>query len=238
MKKVAFISDIHLDEEFPLQNNVDPRKNWLLLLNDIRSKQINEIIFGGDIGEADSHKWFFDTLKDFKIKVILGNHDSFNAVIKHLPINLPYTSNELYYSEEDDFFKYIYLDSSSDRISDAQLDWFKKELFTSKKIVIFIHHPLLTIDTAVDKLYPLQNRAQVIHLLENCINEVTVFCAHYHMADNREYKNIRQFVVPAASFQVIKEAQDISIDTKNFGYSVLLFNKENVHSEIMMQVSS
>jgi Icc protein len=234
MKKIAFVSDIHLDEGFPLQNNVDPKKNWSFILNDIRSKGIDEIIFGGDIGETDSYGWFFESLRDFKTKMILGNHDSFNMVIKHLAIEGLCNFSELYYSEEDSFFKYIFLDSSSGRISGVQLKWLDRELTTSKKIIIFIHHPILAIDTPVDKQYPLLNRVQILHLLESIKGEVIVFCGHYHMADNRNYKNITQYATPAASFQIIKEATAIAIDIKEIGYRVLLFDNESIHSEIIM----
>jgi hypothetical protein len=50
-KKIAYITDIHLDEQLPIDQGVDTRKNWEIILNDVSKKGIKEIIFGGDIGE-------------------------------------------------------------------------------------------------------------------------------------------------------------------------------------------
>ena len=60
-QKIAYITDIHLDEKFPLDTGVDTRENWKIILNDISSRGINEIIFGGDIGEKTANKWFFES---------------------------------------------------------------------------------------------------------------------------------------------------------------------------------
>ena len=50
-KKIAYITDIHLDEQLPIDQGVDTRKNWEIILNDVSKKGIKEIIFGGDLGE-------------------------------------------------------------------------------------------------------------------------------------------------------------------------------------------
>lgn len=65
MQKNAFITDIHLDEAFPKEAGVDSHKNWNWILNDLQSKNIQEVIFGGDIGEYTSNNYFFESLKAF-----------------------------------------------------------------------------------------------------------------------------------------------------------------------------
>jgi 3',5'-cyclic-AMP phosphodiesterase len=65
MKRIAFITDIHLEEQFPIDNGVNPKQNLEIVLNDICNRNITEIIFGGDIGDAKSHQYFFDSLKNF-----------------------------------------------------------------------------------------------------------------------------------------------------------------------------
>lgn len=58
MRRIAFITDVHLDEQFPIDNNVNPKQNLEIVLQDISKQGIKEIIFGGDIGEASSHSYF------------------------------------------------------------------------------------------------------------------------------------------------------------------------------------
>jgi Icc protein len=60
-KTITYITDIHLDEKFSMDNGVDARKNWNIILADINQRQIDEVIFGGDIGEAAANKYFWDT---------------------------------------------------------------------------------------------------------------------------------------------------------------------------------
>ena len=49
-KKIAYITDLHLDEDFPKEMGVDSRSNWKVILKDVSNRNIDEIVFGGDIG--------------------------------------------------------------------------------------------------------------------------------------------------------------------------------------------
>lgn len=160
MKRIAYVTDLHLDETFPVQHNVDGKRNWTQLLADIKEKGITSLIVGGDIGEASSHSWFFNTLRPFSFQLTLGNHDSYSDVIKHAPLANA-GSGQHYFSDEDETFKYLYLDSSAAVVSAQQLQWMGAELKTEKNVVLFIHHPVLPVDTKVDHKYPLQNRDEV-----------------------------------------------------------------------------
>src|SRR5690349_17513832 len=153
MRTIAYITDIHLNEQYPKELGVDAEKNWQLILEDVKSRNVNEIIFGGDIGEASAHNWFFRSLEEFKWRITLGNHDVFREVLKSAPAHSSVDNPELYYSDETTFLKYIFLDSSSSEISPLQLMWLEEQLKTGKKIILFLHHPILAVETAVDKLY-------------------------------------------------------------------------------------
>ena len=76
MKRIAQITDIHLNEEWSVKHGSDPETNWKLILQDVGARGINEIIFTGDIGDASSYERFFGMLKDFDFTVIPGNHDT------------------------------------------------------------------------------------------------------------------------------------------------------------------
>ncbi len=74
MRKIAFITDIHLDEQFPIDNNVIPTKNFETVITDIEKRKINEVIFDGDIGELSAHKCFFDKLQNISLTVLRSSN--------------------------------------------------------------------------------------------------------------------------------------------------------------------
>ncbi len=135
MKKIAHITDIHLEEQFSIDNGVKAKENLEIILNDVVEKGINEIIFTGDIGTEESNELLFDSFKKYNLnfKVTLGNHDSFDEAIKFYNPGLPEDRKELFYTSEDEYYKYFFLDTSSSEISQLQLSWLQNELNTGKK---------------------------------------------------------------------------------------------------------
>ncbi len=231
MKRIAFISDIHLEEQFPLDNNINPTKNFETILTDIRSREINEVIFGGDIGEQTAHKYFFEKLQNLSVNLILGNHDKFENVKKHFIKDENH--HELYYKIEDETYQYLYLDTSVDELSKTQLSWLQNVLNENKELILFVHHPILEIDTPVDKMYPLKNREELKSFLLTFKKSVTIFCGHYHMNDEQEFKNIKQYTTQSMSFQLVKNATAIEVDNKNFGYRVIEIHKDKIETELI-----
>lgn len=229
MKQIAFLTDVHLNEQFPLDHNVNPGENLKRVRRDVSERNIEEIIFGGDIGDASSHPGFFDMLKPYKLKLILGNHDQFKEVKKYFNPNPDRA--ELYYTSEDAYFKCIYLDSSSEEVSHEQLEWLKTELITDKKLILFIHHPIVEIDSPIDKLYPLKNRDRIKSVLTDVEKDILLFCGHYHMNDERTFRNVKQYTNHAISFQIVKNAEDLQIDNQNFGYTILKFEADTIETE-------
>ncbi len=233
MRRIAYLTDSHLGEQYPIDNNVDAEKNWKCLLDDVKMEKITDIIFGGDIGEVASHKMFFDSLKNFSFKIILGNHDQGKEVAKYLPLSST-DHSEFYYTDEDKLFKYLFLDSSLDCLSINQVKWMKRELKTEKTVVLFIHHPILEIDTPVDSMYSLQNRAAVKECLISSGKEITIFCGHYHLHDDRTIGKLHQIVTLASSFQIVKPADEFVVDAAEFGYRIIEFKAGKMETEIKM----
>ncbi|HYF31268.1 MAG TPA: metallophosphoesterase [Chitinophagaceae bacterium] len=232
MKQIAYITDIHLDDSFPLENGAQPRKNWEKIIRDIRSRNIQDIILGGDMGEPSSHEWFFNSLQGFNVDMSLGNHDVFTEIMKHCPRDTA-GEGELYYTFENGAFKYIFLDSSSATISVAQMEWLQQQLSTNKAILLFIHHPVIPIRTAIDDVYPLHNREQVRQALQNISNKVTIFCGHYHVTDETSVANITQLETPAASIQLAKDAPTIQLDNSFFGYRLINVHENKIDTELV-----
>lgn len=231
--KIAYVTDAHLDETFPREQGVDARKNWKRILNDISEKGIRTIVYGGDIGEKTANKWFFESLKEYAISITLGNHDDIDEVIKHFDFERFGNQSRSYYVQEDDFYKSIFLDSSSGFIDEDQFNWLEKEVLTTKNLILFIHHPILQIDAEVDKQFALIGRESIKNLLLELENKVTIFSGHYHFQDHRVEKNIQQFITPAGSFQVEKIPNEIKIDATTFGYRIIELKKGGIDTEII-----
>ena len=182
-KSITYITDLHAEEDFPKNNGVDEKARWNHILEDIKSRGITNIVFGGDIGTPESNAWFFDSLKDFSVDITLGNHDTFDEVVQHFGSDLSSVTGQLCYSKEDDFFRYIFLDSSKGVINQEQLNWLNNELQFQKKKLVFIHHPVIGINVEADRAYTLADRDQVLEILTNSAQPIILFCGHYHMND-------------------------------------------------------
>jgi 3',5'-cyclic-AMP phosphodiesterase len=160
----------------------------------------------------------------------LGNHDKFDEVKKYFSVDD--SKNELYYKVEDENYLYLFLDTSLDEVSDNQLNWVQSEL-NNKAIILFIHHPILPINTPVDKLYPLKNREQLERILLEYKENITVFCGHYHINDEQEHENIKQFTTQSLSFQLVKNATEIETDNKNFGYRIIEIGDDKIETQLI-----
>ena len=231
MKRFAFLTDLHLDEQFPLDNGVNPTENFERVLEDLRERKITEIVFGGDIGEASSHAFFFRALNDFSFSLNLGNHDNYADVKPYFARGND--DNNLYYSIIDGSHHYLFLDTSADEIGQNQLEWVQNECTSGKELIVFIHHPIIAIDTPVDKRYPLKNRDKLVEILLQQGEKVTVFCGHYHQNDEIHRASIRQITTQALSFQLLKNAPEISIDTAHFGYRIIEIQENSIETEIV-----
>jgi Icc protein len=236
MKTFAYITDAHLDEDYPLEQGAKPKENLHLVLADVATRNINTVVFGGDIGETISNEWFFHLFQPYKLQMTLGNHDIFEEVRKYYVNDMIVSKKELYYSYEENNLKYIFLDSSSNQISSDQCAWLEQELRNnSQEIICFIHHPILAIPTPVDVLYPLHNRDIIKSLFERFASKVTIFSAHYHMSDKRIESNITQFVTPSVSYQMEKSAPILTPDVSTFGYRIVQITEDCfIKSKIVM----
>ncbi len=222
MKRFAHITDIHLEEEFSTENGVDPKKNWERILADLKEKNITNVVFGGDIGSAKAHGYFFNSIKHFEnFYLVPGNHDKFDEIKKFYDVSASGSAVELFYIREEGNYKIIFLDTSTENFSEAQQEWLRNQLSTEKKIIIFIHHPVLKTGFAVDNKYPLGNREALKEILQNSGKEINIFCGHLHLQDKRNEGNITQHVTIASGFQSLKISDEIIFDTGIFGYRII-----------------
>lgn len=228
MKTIAHITDAHLHEAFPLQQGVDPRANWNIMLDHLSDRGITDIVFGGDIGSESAHPFFFESLKNFNVNIVLGNHD-----LGEIATLSAAGKDGHYYLYEDDNYRYIVLDSSSDRLYKDQVAWLRQAVRTRKKIILFIHHPLLAVPCYVESKYAMKNRGLIREILFETNLDITIFCGHYHLADERTEKNIRQLVTPAISYQMVKSPKKL-IDNSVFGGRLIHISPEKVDTKLII----
>ncbi len=166
------------------------------------------------------------------LSITLGNHDNFIKISKHYNLGADYNSKKIYRSEIENYFRFIYLDSSSGIIDIKQLEWLKKELITTKPIMIFIHHPIIGLNLKVDEMGKLKNREDLIKILEKIPNKISIYCGHYHMNSSLTYKNINQYITPAVAFQIEKDPSKIKINTTISGYRIIKLKNNELSSEV------
>lgn len=238
-KRIAHITDTHFDDTTALGRGSNPRDNFAKVLEQIKAQGVDSIVFTGDIGHElpgfeQTYDFLFDSLNaaGLPYKAILGNHDHYD-VAKQRYKGATDGDGELYFAYEEGGYKYIYLDSSSTRISPEQHEWLEQQVDTSLKIILFIHHPVVGLhNSGMDKIYPLNGRERITRLLQQCKHRVTVFCGHYHMIDARQNGNIIQYITPSIAFQVRKDSPSIDIYTDYFGYRIINIDDVEITTQV------
>ena len=228
--RIAHLTDIHMDEPFPKQRGVDAQANWEKVLADVKSRQIEKVIFGGDIGARSSLNYFFNSLKDFDLSISPGNHDLDLEGVPHL--ENPEGKDGYYHFYDIDHTRIICMDSSTGQVSDAQKEWLKESLNTSLQIVLAVHHPLLAVPSYIDNRHALKDRESIQQILYETGKEVTVICGHYHLEDERSTGNIHQMVTPAASY-LIEKSEQLKFRDGIFGYRILEISPQKVESNVI-----
>jgi 3',5'-cyclic-AMP phosphodiesterase len=90
-------------------------------------------------------------------------------------------------------------------LANVSFQWLRTELNTEKLVLLFLHHPVIAVDTPLDRLgAALHDREQVKACLQECNKNVALFCGHYHMQDAVAEGVIRQLVTPAPSYQILR----------------------------------
>jgi Icc protein len=248
-KIIAHITDTHLGQKLVSESRIDGdrmhyqdapdahRDRLRLVLDDIARRGITNIVFGGDIGTAESVGGFFELLRsyDFTPSIVLGNHDSRHTVAPHCSAGATPVAGKMCSSFEDGGVKHLLLDSSDNTIGDGQLGWLAGELVGARRVLLFLHHPVLDIDSPIDRSgAALRDRSEIKALLARAGCDVTIFCGHYHMADEAHEANIRQFITPAVSYQIVRHADRVRTDARSFGYRVLEIEGTGIGSEAIL----
>lgn len=236
LKRIAQITDLHLDEAFQVQNRIDTRSNLARVLKDLKSREVALLVCTGDMGLSSSYGWLMEQLRNTEIpfNILLGNHDSYADFAPFWKPRNPASDTELYYADEDDHFKYLYMDTSTCRISEAQLAWIQSEIQTQKELIVLSHHPLLPTGTTPQREHPLAGDKQVQSLLEQHKLPVHIFCGHLHMNHRVQNQQMVQYNSPAVCVQVAKYSETTEMVSKDFGCRLIELYEGRVETEVLM----
>jgi len=248
-KIVAHFTDTHLGQKLVMggaiagdkmrydENPEEHQDHLRSVLDHMSRRGISDVIFGGDIGTSKSVPGFFELLNEynFTTSIILGNHDTYGNVAQYCSVGTNTIQGKLCFSHDDGHLKRIFLDSSDNMVGDDQLAWLARELNGASNVALFLHHPILEIDTPLEQSgASLRDRDKIKMLLASTDCEVSVFCGHYHMIDEACDGSIRQFVTPAVSYQIIKQADRVRVDISTFGYRILEIDGPEITTEVVL----
>ena len=231
---IAIITDLHADESFTLDNGADPWTNWNTILKEVKNRNVDQVIFLGDIGSAEAVEPFVNSLNHsgFDYRLVLGNHDRFDTVIAHHHPAFIKEQKEWYWSEESENHKSIFLDTSSNAISQTQLDWLRSELQTDLDILLFIHHPVLETGTTPQLEFPLEGVEQLKDILINSDRKIHIFCGHLHLDDVQNEGKITQTVTPSSSVQIKRQSEKAEIEGNDFAWRLLEIEGDRIKTEL------
>ena len=234
MCTVAHLTDPHLDEDAPEGCSFSPLENWLRAIEHIKQHPVDRIVFGGDIGAVSAHQHFFESIADCRtpFNLVLGNHDQYSAVSKFYSKTLQ--DDAMVYAEPiSTRWHGLFLDSSVEEIGLAQIAWLKNSLLKSGPVIVFNHHPIFKVQTPVDTIAALKDREIIQQIFLEHPHPVLLFCGHYHLEDESQIKNVRQFITPAVSYQGVKESNYVQLDDSYFAYRRIEISKDHVSTELV-----
>lgn len=170
----------------------------------------------------------------FNVRLVLGNHDRFTEVGKYYRKDLLEVQDELFYMTSDSYGTHVYLDTSSDVLSERQVNWLLAGLHEPERLFLFVHHPLLDTGTTPQREYPLEGGEVLLDALHGLNCDVHIFCGHLHMEDDQQNRNVSQYVTPASCFQLKKQSETTEIDNLSFGYRMVEINSMGVRTELIL----
>lgn len=242
MRKIAQITDLHVDDFLAKREKIDTRKTFEDTLRLAHSRGVSEVILTGDLGDPESLAWVFETVRGygFDFQVIFGNHDHRADFQQFDFLNALMKADGLYFSTRLAAveFECIFLDSSAGEIGPVQLEWLRQQVSGSKEpLLLFIHHPILDCGgTIMDRMYPLKNRDAARQMLSATNREITIFCGHYHYRSSEEVVRagqLRQFLTPSTFQQLEPYAEKIVPDNSYIAYREIWMEGQTLHTEVV-----
>ena len=237
--KVCFITDLHIDIEGFMPNNIDSRAKFHNVMNHIRDRSYDLMILGGDLcnqtGNEDIYKWIKEQLDNTGISyyIISGNHDTSDMIAVVFGISSFIQNRELYYHvHHDSIGDIIYLDTSAGWMSDDQYKWLENKIrnHQTEQVIICMHHPpLLSGSALMEPRYFFQESGRFKSLCDSFRHkQFFIFCGHYHIARTVISDNIFIFITPSTFVQIDPDSETFRKDGDRYGYREIIIENGKV----------
>jgi Icc protein len=233
MARIIQLTDIHIptDEELEAhkKRGIDPKKNFLGLIDMINPKADDLLVITGDIAAFSPNKHIYDWVQaeleklPCESRVICGNHDDYRVLPEYF--DEKYLPNKRYFGQESwNDWDLIYLDTSHAQLDENQKKWLGDIQLKNTKSIIFMHHPPIRIGSMwMEHRYPLNDMQEHWELIKNVPNLKAVICGHYHNDEVKTMDGIEVMLTPSTIYQISDDPKDPEsrIDSLDAGYRVL-----------------
>lgn len=225
--RIAFLTDIHIDQAGEHPQGVDVRQNFLDTLAAIAATKPNCLVLGGDLcnqaGDASIYDWIRAETRKYPwpTYVIPGNHDDAALMAAAFDRTRDLHDGELYYALALEGRPALFLDSSKATFSEGQWAWLRDymKLLRDTNLVVFMHHPPVPADMqAMDRLGPFRPSDTFVELVKDLPCHVTVVCGHYHIDRIVQRGNLLTLLSPSTYVQLRADTPDFEIASYRVGY--------------------
>ncbi|MDY6992835.1 MAG: metallophosphoesterase, partial [Pseudomonadota bacterium] len=218
---IAQVTDIHISPTEATYRDINVRQQFLDVVDTLASKPLDLLVLSGDLaaysGEIEAYLWIKQalTLLPYPYVVMAGNHDNVAHLSKVFELSQDdrLADGSLCFSRIVRQRRLLFLDSSPNQVSKAQLDWLHAQLSREQQpVLVFIHHPPWRCGCQfMDKCYPLENRETVWPILAQFPSIQHIFCGHYHTEKTVIHQGKSIHITPATTFQINPDTADFMI---------------------------
>ena len=238
--RIIQLTDLHIGEEGEDTFKVDVRGNFLKALRWLKASPPDHLVLSGDLcylsGKPEIYDWIRNQLENFPCPVwfMAGNHDNPLMLAKAFGLEHRLHGNELYFTEKLGGREFVFLDTATYEVSEAQQTWLKSLLDRREDpVYVFMHHPPTLMGTPfMDGKYPLRNWAAVKDIFLSCRGAVYVFSGHYHIERSVHLKNLHIFVTPSTFFQIGQFSDEFQVDHYRIGWRELVWKGEEFQTAV------
>lgn len=238
--KIAQISDIHIGPEAIKYHGIDVRENFLRVLRDVQTRDVDHIVLSGDLaldlGEEDAYVWIkqqMDT-QPLPYEVMTGNHDSVERLSRIFGKKDLLNSEMLFFKKELKGHLLYFLDTEPDYLDIKQMEWLRQEHeYMDQNTLIFMHHPPCYAEHLfMDRKYPLHNLEHVQNVFLGMPKIKHVFCGHYHHEKTMKLGNLNVHLCPATQMQISPFNKDFEIGDHRPGWRSIEWNGSELKTEV------
>lgn len=236
--RIVQITDPHLDSGGENPFGVDVRDHFRRSLAECRRLQPDYLVISGDLcreqGERPTYEWIKEQLAvlDCPSFLLAGNHDAVALMEEVFCLQHQVKYGELYYQQQLADQTCLFLDTSTGRVSEPQLQWLRLCLQQlAQPLVLFMHHPPLRAGVPhMDKKYSLHNYEEVLGVLCDHPFPLTIFCGHYHVDKTIHYRNLGVHITPSTYFQIDQFQPEFEVDHLRPGLRVIDFVQQQIRT--------